>query len=244
MRRWMIMLLAVCVIAVLTASMLAWNLSNSKATQLRVDRNFDNPEGERALTAAESADYATITSFERFNGPGGPEAYIHPEPYLAYTYANFVDTEVINYYQTRYNYQLNQTNTKGITLNYVANVTKLAHLHIFNCPDQSLIDQNQTIPWRNNAVVFYDIENSAPLMTTNFMSSYAHVFYKNQSEYQTWHPEIELNFSDCYFIEMNFQYSEYYAPTAAFFSDVYQIVILDKDLVPLWIGISAGQAVS
>jgi hypothetical protein len=105
-------------------------------------------------------------------------------------------------------------------------------------------NQNPTIPWHNNTVVFYDLDTSVSLVMADFLSEYAHAFYKTQSGYQPLQPAFDLNFSDCYFIEMTFQYSEYYAPVAAFLSDVYQIVILDQSLVPVWIGIGASKAVS
>jgi hypothetical protein len=43
---------------------------------------------------------------------------------------------------------------------------------------------------------------------------------------------------------MTFEYSEVYARLAAFGSDVHQIVILDQNLVPIWIGTTTGQWVS
>jgi hypothetical protein len=212
---------------------------------LSVTRNFGTPEEERALTATESVNYAAIMQKERFNGSSDPGTY------NGYTYANFIDTEVIKYYQARYDSQQKQTSPKGVTLNYMANVTKLARVRVFNSPGGIMMNyQNEPIPWHNNTVVFYDIGNSALLATANFMvdsssyNPYNRVFYKNQSEYQVLQPEFDLTFSDCYFIEMKFQYSEYHAPLAAFGSDVYQIVILDRNLDPLLIGIYTGHIIS
>jgi hypothetical protein len=109
-------------------------LQNNKSAQLLVERHFDNPDEEHVLMVAESVDYLAITSFERFDGSSDPEAYINQGTYLPYTYANFIDTEIINYYQTRYDYQQTQTDPSRITLTYIANVTQLDHLRVFNSP--------------------------------------------------------------------------------------------------------------
>jgi hypothetical protein len=221
---------------------LYWNLSTpplqneDKNAQLSIVRNFDTPEEERALTAAESVNYANIMQKELYNGS---------------TYTTFIDTEVVNYYQKLYEHQEKQTNPKGVTLNYMANATKLASVSVFNSPGGTKLNyQNETIPWHNNTVVFYDIGNSALLATARFSGDtqhnnpYTRVFYKSQSEYRVLQPEFNLTFSNCYFIEMKFQYSEYYAPLAASWYDVHQIVILDQNLVPVLISIHTSLMMS
>jgi hypothetical protein len=174
-------------------------------------------------------------SVERFEGSSDPEAYRHSGSYCS-TYANFIDPEIIEYYQARYNYQKGQKDPEGVTLKYITNATKLAHVRVVN-------DQGGS-PWRNNTVAFYDMDNSALVTTGEFMNPYAYAFYKDQTGYHEQILRFDVNFSDCYVIEMEFEYSEYYGPTAAFISTVHQIVILDQDLVPVWIGIKVGQYIS
>jgi hypothetical protein len=43
---------------------------------------------------------------------------------------------------------------------------------------------------------------------------------------------------------MKLRYSEYYAPVAAFISDVYQIVVLDQDLTPVLVGVECQDSIA
>ena len=223
MRKGLIILFAICAIAVFVVSIFVWgsfvHLKNEdKFGELSIIRLFNTPDEERALTTAESVDYATITGNKRIYTHGS-EDYKHPGTYISYAYANFIDAEVIEYYQERYDYQQKQTSPKGVTLNYIANVTQLAHVRTTT---------------ETGAFVFYDIDNSATLTTTKFRSD-TQIFSKNQAEYQRLQSDVTLNFFDCYFIEMTCQYSEYYAPTAAWWAETHQIVILDQNLTPILI---------
>lgn len=229
MRKRIIVLFALCAIAVFTISIFVWNTINSQQIEsnfgeLSIVRNFNTPQEERALTVAESVvDYATITGEKRFNIQGS-EDYKNIGTYISYPYVNFIDQEVLNYYQERYNYQLKQTSPKGVTLNYMANVTQLAHVRITN---------------DERTLIFYDADKSIPWTPTNFRWSSAadiHVFYKNQMEYQKLKSDdVDLTFFNCYVIEMKCQYHEYYAPLAAFWAESQQIVILDQNLTPILI---------
>jgi hypothetical protein len=223
-KKRMFILFVTCILIVCSVSIFVWNTSKSRQSKdnngaLSIVRNFDTPDEERALTTAESVDYTVITGKECIYMRGS-EDYKQPGTYISYAYANFIDVEVLKYYQERYDYQQKQTRPKGVTLNYIANVTHLTHARITNDGD---------------TFVFYDIDNSAALITTKFWPSDSHVFYKNQTEYQNLQSDINLNFSNCYFIEMTCQYSEYYASTAAWWAETRQIVILDQNLTPILI---------
>ncbi|MCL1977096.1 MAG: hypothetical protein FWG55_03170 [Candidatus Bathyarchaeota archaeon] len=215
-----------------------------------VTRNFATVDEERALTAAETVDYAAILTFKRFEGPSDSEAYIHHGSSLSYTWANFIDSEVLDYYQNRFDYQQKQIiRPRGVTFTYNANVTYFEQLHIFNTtrPEQGTvfindgITQKETITWNSRAIIFYGPDESIPLTT---VYPFEYMLCRNQSGYYALPSKFDLTFSNCYFIEMNLQYSEVYAPLAAFWSDVHQIVVLDQNLVPIWLGITVGQAIS
>ena len=165
MRRWVVILFVVCLVAVFSVSVLVWKLSNDIFAHLSVVRDFGNLDEERVLTAAESVDYMAITNSERFKQMGS-ENYMSPETYLSYTYANFVDKEVLDYYQTRYDYQQRQTSPKGVTLDYVANVTSLANARIFTETRKNV----HNFPY--DVIVFYDVDNSIPLATDLIHTSY------------------------------------------------------------------------
>ena len=209
-----------------------------------ITRNADTPEEASALAAAEGVNYSAITGFNRFEGSTDPEAYLHPSTYLTYTNANFVDSEVLNYYQTRYDSLQGTGNPKGITLTYQANVTKLLQLRVYNTPGGNMIRQNKTIPWDNITVVFADPITSMPFLTGSFMGYSSRMFYANQSGPQQMKPGFDLNFSDCYLVEMKLDYSEYYAPLAAMDSSVFQVVVLNRSLEPILLGLDMLHAVS
>ena len=102
---------------------------------------------ESALTAAESINYTAISSLERFDGSSEPEAYLHPGTYLAYTYANFIDSEGMDYYETRYNNLQGKGDPKQIELTYEANVTEYPQFRIYNSPAP------QGVTWQNTTIV-------------------------------------------------------------------------------------------
>jgi len=226
------MLFAPCAVAAVVVAIFVLSTTNSQqieynSSALSIIRNFNTPDEEHALTTAESVDYTTITGNKRFDTKDS-EDYKHPGTYISYVYAKFIDTEVLKYYQERYDYQQKQTNPKGVTLSYIANVTKLAHVHISN-------EMRDIYSSSHMSIVFYDPDKSTALPTKFMSPTDTTVYYKNQSKYQVLPSELDLTFSNCYVVEMKCQYSEYYGPTAAWWADAYQIVILDQNLVPVLI---------
>ncbi len=239
MRKKTFLVLAVCMVALVATSLLMWNLLHPQIPQKyekNIARNVDSQEEENALTAAESINYLAISSLERFDGSSDSEAYLHPGTYLAYIYANFIDSEVINYYETRYDNLEGKEDPKypkGIELTYEANVTKWSDFRIFNSPAP------EGVTWHNITIV-----KSTPNGSVLFNSGNMQFFYKNQSGYQMAEWEYDFNFTDCCVVEMKLVYSEYYAPVAAFWSDVYQIVVFDRYFVPVLVGVESGGAVA
>jgi len=69
-----------------------------------------------------------------------------------------------------------------------------------------------------------------------------HVFYRNQSEYQVLQPEFDLNFSNCYLVEMKLEYTEYhigFSGTAVpNVTEIHQVVVFNQNLEPVLIGIN------
>jgi len=224
-------------VVIVALSLLTWNLLNPPMApkyEKIITRNVDSQAEERVLAAAESINYSDICSLERFDGSSDPEAYLHPGTYLAYTFANFVDSEVINYYQTRFDSQQGKADPKGMKLTYEANVTRLAEFRIFNSP----APEGRT--WHNNTVVISDRNGSVVLKEAGNMQ----FFLRNQSLYEEVEWGFDFDFSNCYFVEVKLVYSEYYAPVAAFWSDVDQIVVLDVDLVPVFVGVESSNVVA
>ena len=241
MRRWAVVLFVVCIVAVFSVSMLAWGLSNGIFAQLS-GRGFGDFDEERVLTAAESVDYVAITNKSRFATSTYDEIYGYPQ-----TFANFVDKEVLDYYQTRYNYQQKQTSPKNVSIDYVTNVIKLDNVHILTETQASHIPN---IPY--TAISFYDLDSSTHLAIDPMpANTYTDVFCKEQSGYKVLtgytvlQSACDSTFSNCYVVEMKFDYHENNGRLLPGFSSrVHQIVVLDQNLVPVWIGISVGHFVS
>jgi hypothetical protein len=232
-----LIIMAVCITALIVVSLIMWNTSQSTIPakyERNITRNFNNLEEGNAITSAESINYSPIVESERFDGKSDPEAYLNPSTYLEYTYANFIDSEVINYNETRYSNLQGKGDPKQIGLNYEANATKQSEFRIYNSPAP------ENVTWHNTTIVLCASDGSVRLKTLGEMK----FFFRNQSSYQMTQWDFNFNFSNCYVVEMRLQYSEIYAPLAAFWSDVYQIVILNTNLEPVLIGLESFKAIS
>ncbi|MDR0797933.1 MAG: hypothetical protein LBE70_04375 [Nitrososphaerota archaeon] len=164
---------------------------------MSVIRNFDTPDEEHALATAETIDYASIASsfwtFERFDKPNDPETYRHRETYFSYTWNNVIGTEVIDYYQNRYDYQRKQIiRPIGVHFLYNANVTYFEQLHIFNSTRLeygSKVVSYDTYPLQfenitgNIAIIAFCGSNDSTPLTT--IRPFEYMLCRNQSEYST-----------------------------------------------------------
>ncbi len=237
MHKKTLVILAVCMAALVAMSYFTWSQLFPQIPQRyerNIARNVDNQEEESALVAAESVNYSTITSLERFDGSSDPQAYLNPGTYLEYTYANFIDLEVINYYETRYDSLQGKGYPRQIKLNYEANVTKRSEFRVYNSPPP------EGAAWYNTTIVISAPDGSVAIKDPAHMQ----FFYQNQSGYQMVERGYDFNFSDCYVVEMELVYSEGYAPTAAFWSDTDQIVVLDRNFSPVLVGVESQKAIA
>lgn len=200
-----------------------------------INRNVEGQTEERALAEAESINYTDATKLERFNGSDDPEAYLNPGTYLEYTYANYVDSQTLSYYQARYGSLQGKGSPGVIEYAYSANVSQLQSFRIYNSPTP------EGVAWHNTTVVMVKSSaNCSDVSTSGLMQLYL----RNQTGYGLMEWDYDYSFSDCYLVQMDLAYSEVYAPMAAFFSEVRQIVVLDRDYSPVLIGIGVVQALS
>jgi hypothetical protein len=234
-KKRLLLILAMVLIATVFI-VLIWNMINPIAPQhyRSILRETHTAQETKVLKIVESLNYSSITSRERFVGSADRDAYLYPKTYLDYTSPNFIDSEVINYYQTRYDDLQGKSPPKYIEFTYQANVTERSDFRIFNSPPP------EGSTWRNVTLVLSAPDGSFITKSIHFIQ----FFYKNQTEYQMTDSNFDFSFSNCYVIEMNLKYHETYAPTAGFFVTTEQIVVLDRDLSPVLVGISTGMAVS
>jgi hypothetical protein len=202
--------------------------------EININRNVDGQIQENVLAAAESINYTEATKLERFNGPSDPEDYLQPRTYLAYTFANYIDSETLSYYQARYD-SLQGKGSPGIEYTYNANVSEYQTFRIYNSPAP------EGMAWHNTTIVLAGSNSNGPIVSK---CGAIPVYLANQTGYSLTDWDYDYNFTDCYVVRMALEYNEVYAPTAAFFASVNQIVVMDKDRTPLLIGISSGGAVA
>jgi hypothetical protein len=203
--------------------------------EIDINRNVNGQTEVNVLAVAESINYTDATMLERFDGPSDPEDYLQPRPYLAYTFANYIDTQTLSYYQARYD-SLQGKGSPGIKYTYNANVSEYQNFRIYNSPSP------EGVAWHNTTVVLEGVTSNGSVVSK---CGVLQVYVKNQTGYTLaaeW--GYDYNFTDCYVVHMALEYDEFYAPTAAFFATANQIVVMDRDRTPLLIGVSAGGAVA
>jgi hypothetical protein len=160
-------------------------------------RSANTMEEKRALAAVED-----LNATEAFNMP--------PFTWNGYAYANFIDSEVINYYNSSY-----ESARETVQFSYSANV----------------------YTWNQTHAVYDKVSGSASVSSSNgtiWFPSAGRYAYLNSSRYQEIKVDkIDFSFSNCYVVEMNLGYSQFLGPTAGFSCNVYQIVIVNEDFKPI-----------
>jgi hypothetical protein len=127
--------------------------------KINIDRNVDGYIQEKVLAVAESINYTGAAKLDRFNGPTNPEDYIHPKTYLAYTFANYIDSEVLSYYQNRYDSLQGKGSPGGIEYTYKANVSEYQSYRIYNSPAP------EGVAWHNTTMVLVGSTSNGSLVS-------------------------------------------------------------------------------
>lgn len=203
--------------------------------EIHINRNVEGQTEENVLAAVESLNYTEAIKLERFNGPTDPEDYLKPRTYLVYTFANYIDAKALNYYQDRYDSLQGKGSPGRIEYAYDANVSEYQSFRIYNSPTPA------GVAWHNTTVV---LVGSTPNGSDVSKCGVIQVYVANQTGYTLTGWDYDYNFTDCYVVRMALEYNEVYAPTAAFYATVNQIMVMNRDYTPLLIGVSAGGAVA
>ena len=182
-------------------------------------RNTSNVEEANALTIAENSNYSEIFNLQRFTTSNHYETW-------AYTWANFIDTQVIEYYDNRFE----NLKPEDIKFHYEANVSTWDQVRVVYDDAMQVLSRNGSVLWKNSH--WWD---------TSLMK----FAYRNDSEYQEiTAEEINFSLSKSYVIEMTLDYDEIWGPLSGSFTWVSQIIIVDQDLEPLLLCIQSIQAIS
>jgi hypothetical protein len=164
--------------------------------------------------AAEEADYVFMTKLSRYTG----------------YHIGFIDSKTINDYKAKYNSEREQTSIGTIQFRYTANATQLAQIRVSNT--------------NGKTITFYGPDNLTPLTSLTFEHAEFRVFNETQTGYTSLSQGFDLTFYNCYIVEMKLDYTAFYGPTNGLGNFVHQIVILNQDLVPIWIGIDSSYLIS
>ena len=199
-------------------------------------RNTSNIEEANALTIAENSNYTEIFNLQRFT------TWNHDETW-AYTWANFIDTQVIKYYDDRFENLKGRIIGKpeGIKFRYEANVFTWDQIRVVYVPPPegaSIYDDAIQVLSLNGSVLFGNAQYTGPRWGMKFA-------YWNDSECQRiTAEEIDFSLSKSYVIEMTLNYDEVWGPLAGFLVGVYQIIIVDQDFSPFLFCVQSSQGIS
>lgn len=236
MKRKIALGITLIIIISILISYLIWSLYLHRDTHPKYERtivrNTTNLQETNALTIAENSNYSNIFNMQRFTTMNHNETW-------AYTWANFIDTQVIQYYDDRFE------NLKGkigsIRFHYEANVFAWDQIRVVYIPapeGANIYSDSIQILSLNGSVLLENAQYTGPRWGMKFA-------YRNGSEYQRITAE-EINFSlaKSYVIEMTLRYYENWGPLAGFFVEVYQIIIVDQYFMPSLFCIQSDQLIS
>lgn len=205
------------------------NSANKNYSEKSIIRNTDTPEEENALQAAENINYTDIFKIGRLTGLGLSSSNL--SDYSQYTYANFIDAEVLNYYEARYESLKGKLWSMGFYYN--ANVSAWDKIQAVYVTPPTMYPDTVRISGSNGTIL-------------NEYSGYeCRYAYGNNSGIQEIQASaIDFELSNCYIVEMRLDYSEAPGNLSGFHCIVYQTVIVDGNLKPLLICVQPEQAIS
>jgi len=232
-RKAVLLLVALFAVGLVAVSYIFFTLCVERHYEKAIVRNTDNAEEKNALLAAENTNYTGIFNLDRFTkSENSHDAW-------PYTWANLIDTGVIEYYDDRYE------NLKGtprdIGFHYEANVYSWNQIRMVYVPppeNGSIYNDSLSIISLNGSLLLQNAKYTGPAWGMRFA-------YGNNSGYREIQAdEIDFSFSESYVVEMKLRYSEVYGPLAAFYSDVYQIIIVNQDFMPILLCVQSEQLIS
>jgi hypothetical protein len=192
-------------------------------------RNTDTAEEENALQAAENINYTDIFKIGRLTGAGLSNSNI--SDYSQYTYANFIDAEVLNYYEARY--ESLKGKLWGLSFYYSADVYAWDKIQAVYVTPPTMYPDTVRISGSNGTIL------------NEYCGYECRYAYGNNSGIQEIQVSaIDFEFSNCYIVEMRLDYSEAPGNLSGFHCIVYQTVIVDGNLKPLLICVQPEQAIS
>jgi hypothetical protein len=247
LRRKIVLIVTLFIVALVTVSsilvfQLALKQDNASKCKKSIVRDIDTAEKENALIAAENVNYSGTFGISRFEGwgshndysLGSPEDY-NSSSYPRYAYANFIDSVVIEYYDTRF--ETLRGKPMYMEFNYSANVRVWDKIHAVYVPPP----ENKDINWAR--VQLLDT-NGTILFDCQAFRTYRYAYGSNSGIQEIQADAIDFEFFNCYIVEMKLRYDEGYGPVSGFFSRVSQTIIVDENFNPLLLFVGSDKIIS
>jgi hypothetical protein len=187
-----------------------------------IEKNIDDENESMVLEFVENFNYSGVFNIERFeNGD--------------FTYANFVDTQVIEYYNQEYEKKKDSKAEHDIEFLYKADVYNITELRIIYDYDSDLNDYELKIYNGSNRILKIEGEILPKIIA---------IFNDTNFTLKDIEIDLELKFTAVFLVYLDFEYSDFWGPKAGRATIIEQIVVLDNDFQPLFIFIDAGHLMS
>lgn len=196
-------------------------------------RNTSSSDEETALTTAENLDYSGIFNLQRYATLG------HVRDPWPYTWAQFIDTQVIEYYD--YRFESLRGTPQGIDFSYDATVIRCDQIRVMYVPapeNGSIYDDALQVLGSNGTILLENPKYSGPAWGMRFALHNDFKYQEISAE------EIDFTLSQAYIVEMTLEYNEVWGPLAAFFSRVYQVTIVGEDFEPFLLCVLSKELIS
>jgi hypothetical protein len=238
-RRKIALLIALVIIVSIPVSYLLWSLYIHRYGTLyerEIIRKPANLQEAFALATAEYSNYSDIFSKSRLT-PIGPH-----DP-MSYTWANFIDAEVVQYYSERFDNLTGKAwdKPKEIRLRYEANVFTWDQIRVVYIPapeGTSSYNSKIQIQSSNGSVLLENAPYHGPAWDMEFAQ------WNGSDHHRINASEIDFSLSKSYVVEMSLRYSETWGPLAAFIVDAYQLIIVDDHFVAVLLCVQSSQGIS
>jgi hypothetical protein len=186
-------------------------------------RNTSNDIDQKVINITENFNYSEIFEIDRFDKGGDID------------WANYIDTEVLDYYNSRYDSLKSKDAKHDVELFYEADVYEIQELEIKYNFDKK--NDQYSLKMHNSGQKMFEFTGIAFPEIAN--SSYGSSFTRPDME-----TDWELNFTSIYLCHLDLDFSDVWGNKAGVGIDISQIFVVDMDLKPMFILIYPGRWIS
>jgi len=191
-----------------------------------VERYFDTEDEERAIEVAQNLNYTNYTILQRWED----------------SWANYIDSEVIDHYNTSYYEDMENEREADVTFRYYAWSEYYLEMDLRLKRDHHglVVRVNGDDPFSNHdgKDIYYYMDYEEMFLghmengswSVDKYSSYGGGAYRNDVD-------LYLHFNNSYFVKMYLSYDDIWGSLAARYVETFQFVVLDSEFNVLVIGV-------